>query len=135
MTAYKVEVFGSDGATAISFPNGQDVAHLRFVDRETAADDAAEADWRELTDDERQRIVDAIHGTLTGALERLIADELTAAQTYFDTYDVPGEWLTADGSWKDWESEAEGAAAEGKIEGLKAALKIVRGETSKGERT
>jgi hypothetical protein len=58
---YTCEVFDSLGTVAISFAaNGQDVAHLRWTDSTTAADEFAEHDWRELTDDERQAILDAV---------------------------------------------------------------------------
>lgn len=87
---YKVEVFASGGTTAISrASNGQDVAHVVFVDATTAADDAAEPDWRELTDAERQKIVDTIFAAFAGEplaaglLENLrgIADYLSEVRT------------------------------------------------------
>lgn len=58
---YKCEVFDSLGTLAISFAsNGQDVAHLRWTDSATAADEHAEPSWHELTDAERQAITDAV---------------------------------------------------------------------------
>jgi hypothetical protein len=62
---YTYEVFDSLGTLAISFAgNGQDVAHVRWTDRATAADEDAEPTWRELTDEERQALIDAIVGAL-----------------------------------------------------------------------
>jgi hypothetical protein len=43
---------------------------------------------------------------------------LVKAERYHDEYDRPGEWLDADGSWKDWESEVEGASCEAQIDAL-----------------
>ncbi len=59
-TTYRTQVFDSDGTLAIMRADGQDVAHLRFVDDQTASDDAAEATWRRLTDQEKQWIIDRV---------------------------------------------------------------------------
>lgn len=59
-TTYRTEVFDSEGTLAIMRADGQDVAHLVFTDKTTAADDAAEATWRQLTDAERQWIIDRV---------------------------------------------------------------------------
>lgn len=48
-----------------------------------------------------------------------------AAQAFHDEHDVPGGWLDADGSWRDWESEAEGEAAQARIDALGEALTVL----------
>lgn len=47
------------------------------------------------------------------------------AAAYFEEHDVPGEWLDAAGSWKDWDSEAEGSAAEAKVDALSSVLDVL----------
>jgi hypothetical protein len=61
------------------------------------------------------------------------------AVDYHDEYDRPyteveGGWLDEDGSWKDWESEAEGASCEARIDAYDEVLAILA-ETSPGWRT
>ena len=53
-----------------------------------------------------------------------------AAALYFETNDKPGAWLDADGSWKDWESESEGSAAEARRDALAEALALLDAEPS-----
>lgn len=57
---------------------------------------------------------------------RRIQNMRDEAAAYFAEHDVPGEWLDHDGSWKDWESESEGSAAEAKRDALDAALDVLQ---------
>jgi len=59
---------------------------------------------------------------------RAVEELHSKARAYFEKYDRPGEWLDEDGSWKDWESEAEGRAAEATAEAYAIVLKILRPE-------
>lgn len=63
--------------------------------------------------------------TLREAIERIqrMRDEASA---YFEENDVPGGWLDEHGSWKDWESEAEGSAAEAEVQTLDRVLDVLQ---------
>lgn len=73
------EVYDSDGSVAFQL-DGQDIAHLTFTDKRTAADEHAEPHWRELTDDEKTAIVVlAMHG-VTPSNPPIHASEVTRAR-------------------------------------------------------
>lgn len=47
-------------------------------------------------------------------------------QRVIDEYDVPGQWLDEDGSWRDWESEASARETEGARDAYDRALDILQ---------
>lgn len=66
---YKLEVFDSEGTLAIQRENGQDILHLKRVDKATATDEDAEPGWMEMSDAEHQAIIDAVVNALGGGEE------------------------------------------------------------------
>lgn len=54
-------------------------------------------------------------------LEKMHAE----AKQFVDEHDVAGEWLDADGSWVDWEAEADAREAEARRDTLKQAIDVL----------
>lgn len=69
---------------------------------------------------------DASADRLQEVVQRVEALHADAAR-YFAEHDQPGEWLDVDGSWKSWEAESEGSAAEATRDAYAAVLALLRG--------
>lgn len=122
LVTYTAEVFDSEGTLAIQREGGQDVAHLRWVDRETAADEFAEETWRELTDEERQALLNAVAAAVT-IVPRLKAD-LAFHQAKRD--ELAEELSDLDEPYDTETGEAEGFHA-GRVEALGNVIDILLG--------
>jgi len=84
---------------------------------------------RGTTPEIRQEAAQALvaHVTLLGDAIEEIERMHAKASEFFEANDVPGGWLDEFGSWKDWESEAEGSAAEAERDTLERVLALLKG--------